>query len=66
MSDEKKKKTDLKTWFSGLTSEFRKISWPDRDTIVKETAAVVVVSAILGIIIATLDMILQYGINFLV
>lgn len=31
-----------------------------------ETVTVAVVSVILGIIIATLDMVLQYGINFLV
>ncbi len=65
MSDESKKKGANK-WFQGLVAEFHKISWPDRDTLVKETVTVTVVSVVLGIIIATLDMILQYGINFLV
>ena len=65
MSD-KKKKTGIKNWFQGLQSEFKKISWPDKDTLVRETVTVAVVSVVLGVIISTLDMVLQYGINFLV
>ena len=65
MSNETKKKGAGK-WFQGLQAEFHKISWPDKDTLVRETATVTVVAVVLGIIIATLDMILQYGINFLV
>ena len=65
MSDESKKKGTGK-WVQGLVAEFHKISWPDRDTLIKETVTVTVVSVVLGIIIATLDMILQYGINFLI
>ena len=34
MSD-KKKKTGIKNWFQGLQSEFKKISWPDKDTLVR-------------------------------
>lgn len=62
----KSEKKGIKQWYRGLSAEFRKISWPDRDTLKRETVTVTVVSIILGIIIATLDMILQYGINFLV
>lgn len=65
MSDEAKK--DVKpSWFQGLKSEFGKINWPDRKTLIRETITVTVVSVVLGVIIATLDMVLQYGINFLV
>ncbi len=65
MSDETKK-TGIKKWFRGLNAEFQKISWPERDKLIRETLTVTVVSVVLGIIIATLDMILQYGISFLV
>ena len=65
MSDETKK-TGIKNWFQGLQSEFRKITWPDKDKLIRETAAVTVAAVVIGVIIATLDMILQYGINFLV
>ena len=64
MSDEAKK-TEKTSWFQGLKAEF-KISWPDRKTLIRETITVTVVSVVLGVIIATLDMVLQYGINFLV
>ena len=53
-------------WFDGLKAEFRKIIWPSREDIQKETTAVVVVSVILGIIIAVLDFIVQHGVDFLV
>ena len=62
----KSEKKGIKQWYRGLSAEFRKISWPDRDTLKRETVTVTVVSIILGIIIATLDMILQNGNNFLV
>ena len=65
MSDEAKK-TENTSWFQGLKAEFKNISWPDRKTLIRETITVTVVSVVLGVIIATLDMVLQYGINFLV
>ena len=65
MSDEKKK-AGIRGWFRGLQSEFKKITWPDKDRLVRETVTVAVVSVILGIIIATLDMVLLFGFNFLV
>ena len=53
------------SWFSGLKAEFKKIIWPDKNTLLKQSVAVVIVSVALGVIIAILDMIMQYGINFL-
>ena len=54
------------TWFKGLKAEFKKIIWPNKDTTTKQTIAVVAVSFVVGVIIAVLDMILQYGIDFIV
>ena len=39
-------------FFRSLKAEFKKIVWPDKETTVKETTAVVVVTVILGAIIA--------------
>ena len=58
--------TPKKSWFEGLKAEFRKIIWPNRQDLVKQTTAVVVVSVVLGIIIALLDFVVQNGIGFLV
>ncbi|HAU85179.1 MAG TPA: preprotein translocase subunit SecE [Lachnospiraceae bacterium] len=44
------------SFFAGLKAEFNKVIWPSKDTIVKQSTAVVVVSIILGIVISLLDM----------
>ena len=59
-------KTQKKSWFKGLKREFKKIIWPDKMTVAKQTAAVVSVSVILGAIIAIVDFIAQYGVDLLV
>ncbi len=61
-----KPKKTAGSWFQGLQTEFGKITWPDRETLVRESVTVTVSAIVIGIIIATLDMILQYGINFLI
>ena len=60
---EKARKT---SWFTGLKAEFNKIIWPDQKSLVRQTVAVVVASVVVGLIIAMLDWIIQYGVNFLV
>ena len=57
---EKKEKAPKKSWFDGLKAEFRKIIWPE------QTAAVLSVSVVLGVLITIIDMIVQYGVDFLV
>lgn len=59
-------KTQKKSWFKGLSAEFKKIIWPDKKTLAKQTAAVVSVSVVLGAIIALLDFLIQYGVDILV
>ena len=60
---EKVKKT---SWFKGLKAEFKKIIWPDKKTLVKQTVAVITCSVILGAIIAVIDALVQNGIDLLV
>ena len=59
-------KTQKKSWFKGLQAEFKKVIWPDKKTLARQTAAVVTVSVILGVLIAIIDAILQSGLEFLV
>ena len=59
-------KTQKRSWFKGLSREFKKIIWPDKMTVAKQTAAVVSVSVLLGLIIAIVDFIAQYGVDLLV
>ncbi len=65
MSENVKEKAPKKSWFKGLKSEFKKIVWTDKKTLVKETTAVVVITVLLGALIAVLDLGIQFGVNFL-
>lgn len=49
--------------FSSMKAEFAKIFWPDKQTVTKQTIAVVVVSAILGVLIVFFDMFIQFGLD---
>lgn len=59
--------TEKKVPFSkGLKAEFKKITWPTKDDLTKQTIAVVVVSVVLGIAITIIDSALQLGLNALI
>ena len=44
-----------KGFFKGVKTEFSKIIWPKKDDVVKETVAVISVSAVVGAIIYVAD-----------
>ena len=66
MGDTVKAKKQKKNWFKGLKAEFSKIIWPDRQSLTKETVAVLAVSVLFGVIIAVVDLIVRFGIEFIV
>ena len=66
MGDTVKAKKQKKNWFKGLKAEFSKIIWPDRQSLTKETVAALAVSVLLGVIIAVVDLIVRFGIEFIV
>ena len=53
----------VKSWFKGLKAEFKKIVWPDKESLAKQTVAVVIITAILSLIIALLDAVVKFGID---
>ena len=59
-------KGQKKSWFQGLQSEFKKIIWTDRSTLIKQTIVVVIVTIILGVMISVMDSVILEGINILV
>ncbi len=61
MSEKEKKPS----FFKGVKGEFKKITWPDKKSLFKQTVAVICVSLVVGLIIAALDSVLQYGISAL-
>jgi len=62
MAEEKKNKI---SFFDGVKAEFNKISWPDQNALLKQSVAVVCSSLAVGVVIAILDLAIQYGISFI-
>ncbi len=56
----------VSAWFKGLKAEFGKITWENKDSVTRQTVAVVVISVIVGVLIALIDMALQFGIDKLI
>jgi preprotein translocase subunit SecE len=66
-SDKKNASTESapkkKSWFKGLKSEFKKIIWPEKKSVARQTTAVVLITAVLGVIITVIDYLVQIGFN---
>lgn len=56
----------IAAWGKGLKAEFKKIIWPDKEKIYKDTVTVVTATVCLGVVIALFDMLLQYGMKLLI
>ena len=54
----------ISDFLNGIKTEFKKIVWPTKDDIVKQTIAVISSSIVLGIIISILDFIFKFLLNF--
>ena len=66
MGDSKNTESTPKpSFWKGVKAEFKKISWPDRTKIFKQSVAVICISLVLGFIIMLMDTVLQYGVNLL-
>ena len=56
---------EKKSFFKGVQAEFKKIVWPDKNTMLKQSFVVVVISVVLGLLITVLDLVMEIGVNFL-
>ena len=65
MADSAKTKTKKPGFFKNVSIEFKKIIWPEKNDVLKQSVAVVCISVLLGAIIAILDFVIQYGVDFL-
>ncbi|MBQ6834763.1 MAG: preprotein translocase subunit SecE [Lachnospiraceae bacterium] len=66
MGEKSNEKAPKKDFIKGLKAEFKKIIWPDKKTLTKQTIAVVAVSVALGATIAVLDLIIKFGLNIII
>ncbi|WP_026491338.1 MULTISPECIES: preprotein translocase subunit SecE [unclassified Butyrivibrio] len=55
----------VSSFIKGVKAEFNKIMWPTREDITKQTTAVVIISVIIGALIAVFDYAFGYLINFI-
>lgn len=62
MADVTEKKAK-KGFFQGIKSEFKKIVWPDKATLARESIAVVIISVIVGAVIALIDAAIKLGLD---
>ncbi|MDE5864272.1 MAG: preprotein translocase subunit SecE [Lachnospiraceae bacterium] len=52
--------------FTELKSEFRKIIWPDKKLLGKQSVAVIIAAIVIGCIIAAIDWVMQIGLTFII
>ena len=62
---DEKKGSSIQGFFKGLRTEFYKIIFPTRQDVIKETTATIVVSLLIGVVIAVLDLIMKTGLGFI-
>ena len=58
-------KTSKPGFFKSVMSEFKKCTWPKKEDLVKQSALVIVVSVLLGVLIAGVDWAIRLGLTAL-
>ncbi len=58
-------KTSKPSFFKSLKSEFKKCTWPKKDDLVKQSALVIAVSVLLGVVISGIDWVIRAGLSAL-
>ncbi len=67
MANNEETSTTLKrSWFQELKGEFKKITWLNKASLAKQSVVVIIVTIILGALIAVLDYLIKYGLSFIV
>ena len=68
--EKKKQEADatpgIGAWFKSLEAEFKKIIWPDRTSLIRQSVAVIASAVSLGFLIALLDAIIKFGFGFII
>ena len=64
MAEEKKRDRGL--WFREMKSEMKKVVWPTRQTVLKNTGTVLLCSLLIGVCIWVFDYVLVNGVQLLI
>ncbi|MBO4288677.1 MAG: preprotein translocase subunit SecE [Lachnospiraceae bacterium] len=65
MADNNKNEASKPSWFKQVKAEFKKIIWPDKKKVTRQTIAVVIISVILGGFIALVDLVVKAGLGLI-
>ncbi|MBO4679510.1 MAG: preprotein translocase subunit SecE [Lachnospiraceae bacterium] len=52
-------------FFKTVAIEFKKIVWPSKEDVLRQSVAVTVIAIVVGILITIFDFLIQYGVNFI-
>ena len=66
MGNESESTSLKRSFFTELKSEFRKIVWPDKKQLRKQSVAVIIIAVVIGCIIAAIDWLMQIGLTFII
>lgn len=66
MAEEKKVKKDRGRWFREMKSELKKVIWPTRKTVMKNTGTVLLFSLLLGACIWVFDFVAVQAVQLLI
>ena len=55
-----------RSWFQELKGEFAKITWPTKNALIKKSTVALIVSILLGLLIVGVDMLLKFGLSFII
>ena len=58
-------KTSKTSFFKNAKSEFKKCTWPKKEDLAKQSALVITVSVLLGVLIAGIDWAIRLGLTAL-
>ncbi len=65
MGGSPKKDMQKTSFWKSVKTEFAKIVWPDKQGTFRQSVAVLCASIVLGLIIAFMDTLIQFGVNFI-
>jgi len=59
-SKDKNKKNPIQQFFENLLAEFRKVIWPSKNDLIKQTIVVIIISLFMGALIFGMDALFNY------
>lgn len=66
MADAGKNKKSIQNWFKGLKAEYHKVIWTDKKTLTRQSAAVVIITAVMCALITLVDSAALEFVNLLI